>query len=180
MKTVKPKFNVHQAVTDRLLEAMQASDGQVNMPWHHDGQKVPVNVASGKKYRGANIVLLWMTSVVGGYTSNQRATWNQWKKLGGVLRESEVSTTIMFYKKIKFADPDAEESESLADDAEPDVRTRMFAHAYRVYNRCQIDGLGDESEIEVIDPISPIDGADDVQRFFFPRDLNEGNMSDAF
>ena len=161
MKTAKPKFNVHQAITDQLLVAMQASDGDVNMPWHHDGQKRPINIVSGKAYKGANTVLLWMESTVNGYTSNEWATFNQWKALEGTVRIGERSTMIMFYKKFKIMDDNVSNDDQLDEDDSQEVRTRMMARAYRVFNRCQIDGLDAEAQAPVPSVVETIDHVED-------------------
>ena len=127
------KFNVHQAVTDQVLEAMNASDGKVDLPWRKKGLTRPVNAVSGKPYRGANVVPLWITAERCGYTSNQWATFRQWKQLGGHVRKGEHSTLIMFYKPMQKTIEN--------DDGEEETRKWLMARAYRVFNRNQVDGL---------------------------------------
>ena len=54
----KPRFDVHEAITNQIIAAIEAGTGKLQMPWHRSGANVmrPVNVASGNGYRGINTV----------------------------------------------------------------------------------------------------------------------------
>lgn len=55
------RFDVHQAIANQIIAAIEAGTGKLQMPWHRSGANImrPVNVASGNAYRGVNTVALW-------------------------------------------------------------------------------------------------------------------------
>lgn len=54
------QHNVYQAVTDRIIEAIEAGAGEFVMPWHQVSAGIgrPTNAATGKRYQGTNVVAL--------------------------------------------------------------------------------------------------------------------------
>lgn len=65
----KQRFDIHQHITDRIISAIEAGAGDWQMPWHRGGGH-PVNVASGNRYRGVNILALWADAQVNGFSSH--------------------------------------------------------------------------------------------------------------
>ena len=69
--STKPRFDVYQAVTDKIVEAIEAGAGEYVMPWH--GRRVadgrPTNPATHCVYRGVNILTLWAEAMLKGYGS---------------------------------------------------------------------------------------------------------------
>jgi antirestriction protein ArdC len=64
----KERFDIHQHLTDRFVSAIEAGAGKWQMPWHRgSGNRHPVNIASGNKYRGVNVLALWVDAQVNGY-----------------------------------------------------------------------------------------------------------------
>ena len=59
------RIDVHQHVTDQLIAMLGKASGSVRLPWHRPGGNAmrPVNVATGKAYRGINILALWVRVV---------------------------------------------------------------------------------------------------------------------
>jgi antirestriction protein ArdC len=73
------RFGIHQHLTDRMVAAIEAGAGQWQMPWHRgSGCRHPVNIASGNKYRGVNILGLWVEAQVNGFGSDPWDTFRQW------------------------------------------------------------------------------------------------------
>jgi len=63
----KERFDIHQHLTDRIVSAIEAGAGKWQMPWHcGNGNRHPVNIASGNKYRGVNVLGLWVDAQVNG------------------------------------------------------------------------------------------------------------------
>ena len=61
----KERFDIHQHLTDRIVSAIEAGAGEWRMPWHCGSSgRHPVNVASGNKYRGVNVLALWVDAWV--------------------------------------------------------------------------------------------------------------------
>ena len=128
------RFDVHRAITDKIIAAMEAGACEFVMPWHRHspGLGRPTNAFTLASYRGVNVVALWAEAMTTGYGSGWWATFKQWKELGASVRKGEHGTTIVFYKSL--AGPENE-------DAEDEGRARsLMARAYRVFNQHQVDG----------------------------------------
>ena len=63
--------DIYTRITADILAAVQAGAGDFRMPWHHDGTSTarPLNIASGKPYRGVNTLALWASATRAGYAS---------------------------------------------------------------------------------------------------------------
>jgi len=130
------RADVYSRVTSEIIAAMKAGAGHRRMPWHHDGSSTarPVNLASFKRYRGINVLALWIAAVNRGFADGLWGTYRQWQAAGAQVRKGEQSTTVVLWKELK-ATPASEEG---ADDGED--RPRLFARAFAVFNRAQVDG----------------------------------------
>lgn len=152
MATAASKSDIYTRVTEQIIAAIEAGTDTWRMPWHHDGSSVtrPTNVASGKAYRGSNILTLWASSQLQGFTSGLWASYRQWSALGAQVRKGETATTVVFWKSIDKADDQ---------DADEQSRRRLFAKGYSVFNLQQVDGyapdqlqgLSNEQRIEAAD-----------------------------
>jgi pimeloyl-ACP methyl ester carboxylesterase len=129
------RADVYSCITDEIVAAIEAGAGSWRMPWHHDGAATsrPTNAASGRRYRGINVLALWVAATKAGYGSGLWATYNQWVAAGAQVRRGERATTVVLWKELdgKYA----EETEG-----EAPMRRRMFARAFAVFNLAQVEG----------------------------------------
>ena len=127
--------NIYQRVTDQIVAAIEAGAGNYTMPWHTDGTDItqPVNAASGKAYRGINVIALWATAQACGYTGARWATYKQWQELGAQVRKGEKSAPVVFWK---IFDKDEEQTEEPGEND----RRRFMARGYSVFNASQVEG----------------------------------------
>ena len=75
------RTDVHTRITAEIVAAIEAGAGDWRMPWHHDGTAVtrPENISSGKRYRGVNVLALWIATQAHGYADGTGApTANGW------------------------------------------------------------------------------------------------------
>ena len=130
----KPRFDVHEAITNQIIAAIEAGTGKLQMPWHRSGANImrPVNVASGNAYRGVNTVALWAAADAFGYEHGLWGTYRQWQDRGAQVRKGEKSSLIVFYREF-----DSEDADACSDN---DRRRRCMARASRVFNIAQVDG----------------------------------------
>lgn len=128
------RFDVHEAITNQIIAAIDAGTGKLQMPWHRSGANImlPVNVASGNAYRGVNTVALWAAADAFGYDHGLWGTYRQWQDRGAQVRKGEKSSLIVFYRELESDDADGN------DDNDP--RRRCMARASRVFNFAQVDG----------------------------------------
>lgn len=151
----KPRFDVHEAITNQIIAAIEAGTGKLQMPWHRSGANImrPVNVASGNAYRGVNTVALWAAADAFGYEHGLWGTYRQWQDRGAQVRKGEKSSLIVFYRE--FESDDADDSD------DNDRRRRCMARASRVFNIAQVDGyVIDEptTDNNRVDPIASAEG----------------------
>lgn len=112
--------DLHQTMTDRILASVDAA-GQWKPCWQGMTSGLPVNALTGKKYRGVNVLSLWLS----GYGSNRWATFKQWQELGAQVRKGEKGTPIIFYKIIE---------------GETREQDRPMARGSYVFNAAQVEG----------------------------------------
>jgi antirestriction protein ArdC len=131
-QTTKPKRDIYQEVTDRIVAMMEAG----TPPWRQPikrpagGDGTPRSLASGKPYRGINVFLLAMTGWAHGYESSYWATFNQVKGQNGMIRKGEKSTLVVFWKQAAMTDKETGEELSIP----------VLRH-YNVFNVEQCEGV---------------------------------------
>jgi antirestriction protein ArdC len=124
----KVKFDVHQAITDKIVAAIEKGAGKFRMPWAQPGGGVrPINVQSGKFYRGVNVVTLWFEATERGYGSNVWGTYNQWQEKGAQVRKGEKGALGIFFKTYTRS-------------VDGEDQNAMVARASNLFNAAQVDG----------------------------------------
>jgi len=110
-----------------------------------------MNAATGKAYRGVNVLALWASAEAQDFGHGFWATYRQWQSLGAQVRKGEKASPIVFYKVFDKRDDDQAE--------ERDSSTRIFAQASHVFNACQVEGyaMPDVPDGEDFDPIPQAD-----------------------
>ena len=123
-------FDIHQAVTARIIETLEAGGaGTWTCPWHRTGGSgLPTNALTGRAYRGINVLSLWCTEQLSAFTDSRWATYRQWAELGAQVRKGERSTLVVFYKTYDRPGDDGEDE------------TRFVARASYAFNASQVDG----------------------------------------
>lgn len=129
------RADVYTRITHEIIAAIEAGPGNWRMPWHHDGAAVtrPTNVASCKRYRGINVLALWIAAESRGYGSGLWGTFRQWQAAGAQVRKGERGTTVVLWKPFG----------ANADNNRGDDERRsggMFARAFSVFNLAQVEG----------------------------------------
>lgn len=131
------RIDVHQAITDRIIEAIERGAGEFKLPWYRPAGSItrPTNIESKKTYRGINVVTLWVEAQLKGYATPVWGTYKQFQEAGCQVRKGEKASLVVFYKEIEF-ERDAPEA------ASDDERTASawMARGYWVFNAEQVDG----------------------------------------
>jgi antirestriction protein ArdC len=72
------------------------------VPWVQPWAGVPVplglpkNAATGRKYSGSNILILWLACTERGFTGQNWLTFRQALKIGAHVRKGEQGTTVVY------------------------------------------------------------------------------------
>ena len=74
------RADIYTRITAEIVAAIEAGAGTWKMPWHHDGSAIsrPTNVGSARRYRGVNVIALWIAAQAAGYASGVWGTYRQW------------------------------------------------------------------------------------------------------
>lgn len=157
------RSDIYEKTTAHIIAAIEQGAGTFKMPWHHTGSAItrPVNIASKKRYRGGNVLMLWATAQAMDYSSGIWGTYRQWQALGAHVRKGETGTPVIFWKRMEGQS--AESDTPLGND-DGGKRSRLFARGFTVFNRDQIDGYTQpENSAEALDDEKRIP---DAQAFF--------------
>ena len=139
MKEKSKRWDIYQAVTDRIVAELDRGCAPWVKPWTVDGAAtdIPINGHSKRAYRGINTLLLWLTQAASGFASREWFTFNQVTQLGGTVRRGEKATLVVFWKQLEVEDADADEPHA--------TKTVPVLRYYHVFNRNQIDALPNEA-----------------------------------
>ncbi len=163
-------LDIYQAVTDRILEALE----QGTVPWRNPisrggGDQWPKNLASGKKYRGVNVFLLAMTAWAEGYDSSYWLTYKQAAGKGGQVRKGEKASMVVFWKQYETTDKDTGLPTTI-----PVLRY------YNVFNAVQCDGLTPPDAPPETAPFEPLAEAEKISAGYVDGPRVEHGGSRAF
>ncbi len=133
--------SVYEIVTDQVIRQLEQGVAPWRKPWRTE---LPVNLISGKSYRGLNVFLLGAQ----GYGSRYWLTFNQAKKLGGHIRKGETSSLVTFWhigeeKIIRQTDGTERKSKP------------FLLRFYHVFNVEQTEGIADKLGLTGASPRVP-------------------------
>lgn len=141
--------SIYDKITNQVIAALERGTDKFSLPWHRSTAPLsrPMNAATGKAYRGVNVLALWASSEAQDFGHGLWATYRQWQSLGAQVRKGEKASPIVFYKV--FDSRDEEQAE------ERDGSTHIFAQASHVFNASQVEGFAvpEVPEGEDFDPI---------------------------
>jgi antirestriction protein ArdC len=97
---------------------------------------VPKNAATGRRYSGINIIILWTAVTERGFGSQNWLTFRQALGLGGHVQKGEKGTTVVYADRFI---PDGERRRAEEDGDEP--QAIPFLKRFTVFNTDQCDDL---------------------------------------
>ena len=136
-QTTTPKADIYTRITETILAQLEQGTRPWAKPWnaeHLAGRITRPLRAGGKPYRGINVVMLWLSATLKGYTAPIWMTYRQAQELGGQVRKGEQGTAVAYADKLKRAETD----ETTGEAAEREI---FFMKHYTVFNVEQVDGL---------------------------------------
>ena len=124
--------DLHQQITDRIIEAMETARGTGRRLWGSQ-PSLPLNLATGKPYTGINTLILWAAGLKHAYASPYWLTYQQATQQGGQVRKGEHGELCVFYKPWEI--------EEATDTGESETRKGAVLKSFRVFNLDQINGI---------------------------------------
>ena len=129
--------DLYQQTTDRIIQQLQDGVPIWTKPWKDSHIKgvgmIPTNLVTGRLYSGSNILLLWMTATLRGYSSLQFCTYNQANAMGARVKKDEKSTPVIFTKHVLKKD-----------EASGEDKAKTVVKTYSVFHVSQLEGVKDE------------------------------------
>lgn len=155
-------MDVYATITQTIIEAIEQNPGNPIMPWHRSTAGLPKNATTNTAYNGINVLCLWASAAINGYTSGEWASYKQWQEIGGQVRKGAKSSVIVFYKPLP-------EKEGETD--------RRFVLKYsRVFNATQVEGYEPPSEA-VQAPVERLEAADGAIKATGIKITEQGDMA---
>jgi antirestriction protein ArdC len=133
--------SLYAEVTARVIAELEQGRLPWVQPWDDAacGCSMPENGATGRRYSGINVLILWSALIERGYRSQRWLTFRQALRLGGNVRRGEKGTVVCYADRFT---PRAEEER--ARDEDRDARQIAFLKRFTVFNVDQCDGLPEE------------------------------------
>lgn len=126
-------MSVYEKITQSIVQAIEtgAAKGENwQMPWHRAGGR-PLNIATGRAYRGVNILALWCEEQSKSYSSGKWGTFKQWQSKGAKVKKGEKGSMVVFWKDIKKEDDEED-------------KPRFVLKTSYAFNADQVDGFKEE------------------------------------
>ena len=130
--------NLTNAVLDEMRDA-NPEDWKPGWVTRTKGGR-PINATTSKRYRGGNVLQLWLTAAANGYPTNEWAGYGQWQNIDAQVKKGEHGTVIRYVTKKEVED----------DTAPGGKRKKIIVCWSTVFNASQVDGY-EPAEIELPD-----------------------------
>lgn len=129
--------DLYADVTAKIIAELEEGRFPWVQPW--DGRpSLPRNAATGRRYSGVNILLLWTVAMSVGYPSQSWLTFRQALAAGGNVRKGEKGSLVVYADRFI---PDAEKARAAQSGEEPNAIA--FLKCFTVFNVAQCEGLRD-------------------------------------
>lgn len=137
-------MSAYDDITAKIIGAIEsglATGRGYRMPWHSAGGR-PVNVATGRAYRGINVLMLWGEMQERGFSSPLWGTFKQWQGKGAKIRKGEKASLVVFWKDLPAKDQ--------AEGDEEEAGKRFVLKTSWAFNASQVEGYEEAGE-----PVAP-------------------------
>lgn len=156
---------VYDVINSRIMELLE----QGTVPWRktwNSTSNYPMNLASGKEYRGVNVFMLACQE----YSSPYWLTFKQCQDKGGHVRKGEKSTPVVFWNWVDRKNANDPDEEDAMNGKVPLLRY------YSVFNLDQVEGITAPPLPEITNiPFSPIQQAQEIIAGMpLPPDIRHG------
>jgi antirestriction protein ArdC len=130
--------DLRQEITDQIIHALEQGTAPWQKPWQAGALELPFNPATGKPYRGGNVIQLMIEASSHGYEDPRWLTYRQAHENGWQVRRGEQGTHVEFWQfPDRTAKPGSEGKPEVADAQ----RDSFIYRVYTVFNAKQMDGI---------------------------------------
>jgi antirestriction protein ArdC len=166
---MSPKADAYKVVTDRIIEALDAGIVPWHKPWKSVAGSGPTSMQTGREYRGINVWILSVTSMLRGYSSPYWLTFKQAKERGGSVRKGEKGTQVVLWKPVR--------KEVETEGGETETQQYLVLRYFTVFNLEQCDGI-EAPASEPLPERDPIEACEEIVTGYVPGpDIRHGGNS---
>lgn len=137
------RASLYQEITDKIIAELEQGRLPWVQPWSSGAVRAPLampqNAATGRRYSGINVLILWGAVVEHGFAGQSWLTFRQALGLGGSVRKGERGTTVVYADRFT---PEEERARARRDGDQP--QGIPFLKRFTVFNAAQCDGLPDD------------------------------------
>jgi hypothetical protein len=94
------RASLYDEITTKIIAELEAGRAPWVQPWGTAAAKAPLampkNAATGRRYSGINVLILWGSVIEQGFPVQSWVTFRQALSLGGNVRKGEHGTTIVY------------------------------------------------------------------------------------
>ncbi|MGH6848495.1 MAG: ArdC family protein [Methylocella sp.] len=134
------RTSLYSEITDKIIAELEVGRAPWVQPWGKAAVKAPLampkNAATGRRYSGINVLVLWGAVIQRGLAGQSWLTFRQALALGGHVRKGENGTTVVYADRFV---PDKEKARAREHGQEP--LTIPFLKRFTVFNTDQCEGL---------------------------------------
>lgn len=130
------RTDIYTRITNSLIAELEQGTRPWLRPWsaeHLAGRITRPLRAGGQPYKGINVIQLWMSAAVQGFSAPLWITFNQTRELGGRIKAGSRGTLVVYADRIQ--------KRETGDDGEEAEREIFFMKGYTVFNAEQTEGL---------------------------------------
>lgn len=149
----KNKKDIYREITTKIIEQLEKGV----LPWRRPyALTIDKNGYTGRPYRGINLIILTMHSILNGFNSPLWLTFKEVEKLGGSVKRGPDDIKIVFFKSVKKIKKD-EEGNPIIDPktGEPETIEVFFVKWHTVVNIEQTENITLPKRLIDISPSDP-------------------------
>ena len=137
------RASLYDEITDKIIAELEAGRTPWVQPWGTAAAKAPLamprNAATGRRYSGINVLILWGAVVEHGFPGQSWLTFRHALALGGNVRKGERGTTVVYADRFV---PDDEKRR--ARETGEEAQAIPFLKRFTVFNAAQCENLPDD------------------------------------
>ncbi len=145
------RASLYDDITTKIITELEAGRLPWVQPWGSSAAKaalaMPSNAATGRRYSGINVLILWGAVIEHGFPGQSWITFRQALALGGHVRKGERGTTVAYADRFV-----PEDEKRRARETGEDAQAIAFLKRFTVFNAVQCDGLPDDVTVTAPPP----------------------------
>ncbi|GGC94138.1 ArdC family protein [Chelatococcus reniformis] len=137
------RASLYDDITSKIIAELKAGRVPWVQPWGTATAKaslaMPRNAATGRRYSGINVLILWGAVIEHGFPGQSWLTFRQALSLGGHVRKGERGTTVVYADRFT-----PEDEKRHARETGEDAATIPFLKRFTAFNAAQCENLPED------------------------------------